>query len=88
MEQFFTVCGDFINYIIAMGASVMIPIIISILSICIGVKPGKAIRSGLFVGVGLVGMGLIITLINDSMGPATKSMGEGIGIALSVVDVG
>ena len=36
-----------INYIIDMGASVMLPIIIAILSVCIGIKPGKAIRSGL-----------------------------------------
>lgn len=88
MEQFLEACGFGINYIIGMGASVMIPIIIAILSICIGVKPGRAIRSGLFIGVGLVGMGLIITMINTSMGPATKAMGEELGVSLSVVDVG
>ena len=36
-----------INYIIDMGASVMLPIIIAILSIILGVKVGKAIRAGL-----------------------------------------
>lgn len=88
MEQFLEACGAGINYIIAMGASVMIPIIIAILSMCIGVRPGRAIRSGLYVGVGLVGMGLIITMINESMGPATAAMGESLGVSLSVVDVG
>ena len=88
MEPFLTAVGDGINYIIALGASVMIPIIIAILSICIGVRPGRAVRSGLFVGVGLVGMGLIITMINTSMGPATKQMGEALGVSLSVVDIG
>lgn len=88
MDQVLTSIGFGIDYIIALGASVMIPIIIAVLSICIGVRPGKAVRSGLFVGVGLVGMGLIITMINTSMGPATKQMGEALGVSLSVVDIG
>ena len=88
MEQVLSSIGFGIDYIIALGASVMIPIIIAILSICIGVKPGRAVRSGLFVGVGLVGMGLIITMINTSMGPATAQMGEALGVSLSVVDIG
>ena len=29
-----------INYIINMGASVMLPLVIALLSICVGVKPG------------------------------------------------
>ena len=38
--------GDVIQYIIDMGASVMLPIVIAILSIIVGVKAGKAIRCG------------------------------------------
>ena len=49
MEQVLTSIGFGIDYIIALGASVMIPIIIAILSICIGVKPGRAVRSGLLL---------------------------------------
>lgn len=40
------------NYIIQMGASVMMPIIFTIIGLCIGMKFGKALKSGLFVGVG------------------------------------
>ena len=47
--------GDAINYIIGLGASVMLPLVIAILSIIVGVKVGKAIRAGLMVGVGFVG---------------------------------
>ena len=57
-------CALVINYIIDMGASVMIPIVIAILSIIVGVKPGKAIRSGLMIGVGFVGLSLIVDMMN------------------------
>ncbi len=54
----------------------------------IGVKPGKAIRSGLFIGVGFVGMSLIVGMMNDSMGPAAQDMAEKLGVSLSIVEVG
>ena len=77
-----------INYIIDMGASVMLPIIIAILSIIIGIKVGKAIRSGLMIGVGFVGMSLIVDMMNNYMGPAAQSMAERLGVSLSIVEVG
>lgn len=77
-----------INYIIDMGASVMLPIIISILAIAIGVKPGRAIRAGLMIGVGFVGMSLIVNMMNENMGPAAQQMAERLGVNLSIVEVG
>lgn len=77
-----------IQYIIDMGASVMLPIVIAILSIIVGVKPGKAIRSGLILGVGFVGLSLIVGLMNDQLGPAAEAMSERFGLSLSVVDIG
>lgn len=80
--------GDVINYIINMGASVMLPIVIAILSICAGVKIGKAIRSGLMIGVGFVGLGLIVDMMNAQLGPAAQAMSKNFGLTLSVVDIG
>lgn len=77
-----------LQYIVDMGASVMLPIVIAILSMCVGVKPGKAVRSGLMIGVGFVGLGLIVNLMNDQLGPAAEEMSERFGLSLSVVDVG
>ncbi|KYH29281.1 PTS galactitol transporter subunit IIC [Clostridium colicanis] len=77
-----------IQYIVDMGASVMLPIVIAIISICIGVKVGKAIRSGLMIGVGFVGMGLIVDMMNAQLGPAAQAMSEKFGLSLSVVDIG
>lgn len=77
-----------IQYIIDMGASVMLPIVIALISICIGVKIGKSIRSGLMIGVGFVGLGLIVDMMNAQLGPAAAAMSERFGLSLSVVDIG
>lgn len=88
MSAFLGGAAFVITYIINMGSSVMLPIIIAILSICIGIKPGKAIRSGLMIGVGFVGMGLIVDMMNANMGPAAQAMADRLGTSLSIVEVG
>ena len=82
------VISDGINYIIDMGASVMLPIVIAVISICIGIKVGKAIRAGLMIGVGFVGLSLIVDMMNAQLGPAAKAMSENFGLTMSVVDIG
>ena len=82
------VIGDVINYIIDMGASAMLPLVIAVLSIIVGVKVGKAVRAGLMVGVGFVGLDLIVTLMNENLGPAAQQMSENFGLSLNVVDIG
>lgn len=77
-----------IQYVIDMGASVMLPIVIAFISICIGIKIGKAIQSGLMIGVGFVGLSLLINMMNDQLGPAAKAMSERFGLTLNVIDIG
>lgn len=77
-----------INYIIDMGASVMLPIVIAFISICLGIKIGKAIRAGLMIGVGFVGLSLIVDMMNAELGPAAQAMSQRFGLSLSVVDIG
>ena len=45
----FNAAAYVINYVIDMGASIMFPIVIAIISIAIGIKVGKAVRSGLMM---------------------------------------
>lgn len=77
-----------IQYVIDMGASVMLPIVITFISICIGIKIGKAIQSGLMIGVGFVGLSLLINMMNDQLGPAAQAMSERFGLTLNVIDIG
>lgn len=79
---------EIINYIVSLGASVMMPIIITILGVCLGAKLSRAIRSGLTVGVGFIGLNLVIGLLTSTLGPASHTMVERLGLHLTVIDVG
>ncbi|MBQ9641987.1 MAG: PTS sugar transporter subunit IIC [Bacteroidaceae bacterium] len=81
VEQFF-------SYIIALGAAVMMPIIFTILGVCIGIKFSKALKSGLYVGVGFVGLGVITGLLTSSLGPVLNKVVEIYGLELNVFDMG
>ncbi len=76
------------SYIIGLGAAVMMPVIFTILGVCIGIKFSKALKSGLYVGVGFVGLGVITGLLVESMTPALNSMVEIYGLQLKVFDMG
>ncbi len=79
---------DIMRYILDLGPTVMLPIVIIIFSVSLGMKLGDAFKSGLFIGIGFVGIGLVIGLMLDSIGPAAKAMAANFEIGLDVVDVG
>ena len=81
MEQVF-------SYIIGLGAAVMMPILFFILGICIGIKPGKALKSGLTVGVGFVGLSVVTALLTSSLGGPLKQVTEIYGLELGIFDTG
>ncbi len=76
------------SYIIGLGAAVMMPIIFTILGVCIGIKFGKALKSGLLVGVGFVGLSVITALLTDSLGEPLKKVTEIYGLSLGIFDMG
>ena len=55
---------DFFSYINGLGASVMMPIILTIFGVILGAKFGKALRGGLTVGVGFIGLNLAVGLVH------------------------
>ena len=76
------------SYIIGLGAAVMMPIIFTILGVCIGIKLSKALKSGLLVGVGFVGLSVVTALLTSSLGPALSKVVEIYGLQLKVFDMG
>lgn len=80
--------NDIMRYILDLGPTVMLPVVIIIFSLLLGMKLGDSFKSGLHIGIGFVGIGLVIGLMLDSIGPAAKAMAENFDINLSVVDVG
>ena len=75
-------------YIIGLGAAVMMPVIFSVLGMCIGIKPAKAVKSGLLVGVGFVGLGVVTALLTTNLGPALKGMTQLYQLNLPFFDLG
>ncbi|OQM46711.1 PTS galactitol transporter subunit IIC [Anoxybacillus sp. UARK-01] len=79
---------DFIQKIVDLGPTVVLPVIIFLFGLVLKMKPGRAFRAGLTVGIGFIGVNLIIGLLVDNLGPAAKDMVERLGIDLSIIDVG
>ena len=81
MEQVF-------SYIISLGASVMMPILFTIIGLCIGMKFGKSLKSGLYVGVGFVGLGIVTALLTTNFGDPLSEISKLYNLQLGVFDMG
>lgn len=76
------------SYIIGLGAAVMMPVIFTILGVCIGIKAGDALKSGLKVGVGFVGLSIVTALLTSALGPALNTVVDIYDLQLHVFDMG
>ena len=76
------------SYIIGLGAAVMMPVIFTVLGLCIGIKFGNALKAGLKVGVGFVGLSIVTALLTSVLGPALNSVVEIYDLQLKVFDMG
>lgn len=63
----------FFQGLIDLGASVFLPIIVTLIGIILGMKPLKAFSAGLTLGVALVGMNHVMALMTDSVGAAAQA---------------
>ena len=79
---------DVFAYVIGLGAAVMMPVIFTLLGVCIGIRFSKALKSGLLVGVGFVGLGVVTALLTSNLGPALKGMTELYHLNLPYFDLG
>lgn len=77
-----------IQYIVNLGPSVMLPLIIVIIGLALRQGVGKSVQAGLTIGVGFVGIGLVVGLLTESLGPAAQAMAENFNLGLTVVDLG
>ncbi len=79
---------DVFSYIISLGASVMMPIIFTVIGLCIGMKFGQALKSGLYVGVGFVGLGVVTALLTTNFNDPLKAICDLYHLQLNVFDMG
>lgn len=71
-----------------LGVSFMLPVVVILLSLILKISFGKALKSGLLIGAGFVGINLIVEMMNTGLGEAAAEMSERFGLGLSVVDIG
>jgi len=77
-----------VQYVLGLGPTVMLPIVIFILAICFRVKVTKALRSAITIGIGFVGIYAIFGILTNNLGPATQALVKNSGINLPVMDLG
>lgn len=77
-----------VQYVLGFGPMVLLPLVLFFLALFFKVKPAKALRSSLIVGIGFVGIYAIFDILTSNVGPAAQAMVERTGISLPVVDLG
>ncbi len=77
--------GDFLNTV---GPLIVLPIVITVLGIIMGLRPGRAFRSGLVVAIAFVGIFLTVGLLGDTVSTIGQAFAERTGTGLDIIDIG
>lgn len=77
-----------IKWLLDAGPTVFLPLLLFIFGLALRIKPGKAFKSALMVGIGFTGLNLVIKLLTDNLGPAAQAMVKNFGLSLNSIDVG
>lgn len=79
---------DFLNYLSGLGNVLMMPLVLTVLSIILGMNVIDAIRNSVKVGLGFMGFSMINTIVISIVGPAISMMVEHNQMDLNVLDLG
>lgn len=76
------------KYVLDLGPSVMLAIILFVMGLCFRVKFSEALRSGLLVGAAFFGINMVIGAMISTLSPVTEAFIKTTGIQLTVMDIG
>jgi galactitol PTS system EIIC component len=79
---------EVLNWLLGLGPTVMLPIIIFLFGMMMGAGFSKSFRSGILIGVGFTGINLVINLLTSELGPTAQQMTSNLGLELTIIDVG
>lgn len=79
---------SFFKYIIDLGVSVMMPIIITLLGVIFGKKITDSFKAGLTVGIGFIGINVMAGVMMDAITPVTEALVEKYNFSLTATDIG
>ncbi|MCW3156508.1 PTS galactitol transporter subunit IIC [Micropruina sonneratiae] len=88
MDGFNNALSALSGYLSDLGASITLPFLIIIFGMILGQKFTQALRAGLLIGVGFIGLNLVIGLMGTQVGPAAEGIAHALGVNLTTIDVG
>ena len=77
-----------VNWFLGLGSTVFVPIIMFILGVVFGCGFSKSLRSGLYMGIGLTALNMVIDLSVTAMTPVTDALSKNLNTDFSVIDIG
>ncbi|HEX8495777.1 MAG TPA: PTS transporter subunit IIC, partial [Actinomycetales bacterium] len=75
-------------YLNDLGAAVVLPVLITVFALVLGERLPRALRSGILIGVGFIGINLVIGLLFGQVSPVAEALANRFSVDLNVVDVG
>lgn len=78
----------FSQMINALGPVVVLPLVVAALGLLFGQKPAAAVRSGLLLAIGFMGIFLMVDLMAAEVSGIGQSFAERTGTGLDIIDVG
>lgn len=77
-----------VSWLVNLGASVFVPLIMIIAGLIVRMKPLDAIKSGITLGIAFTGMSLLIDFMSTTISPVAQAITANTGISLPIVDGG
>lgn len=81
------IINDVVQFVMNLGGSVFLPIMITILGLIFGIKFFESLKNGLRIGIGFIGINTILTLLIDGLSPVVNSYAS-TGAGFTISDIG
>lgn len=83
------VLSSVVNWIVGLGAAVFLPIVMFIIGMIFGMKPGKAFKAGVMLGIAFTAISALNSaLLSGTIAPVAQTAMENSGTGLEFLDVG
>lgn len=76
------------QYIAGLGSNVVVPIMFILVALVFGVSLSKAVKIGLTIGIGFIGLNLVIGLFWQFLSPVAELLLSKFGLEMNFVDAG
>lgn len=77
-----------IKWLLNAGPTVFLPMLLFVFALILRLRPSRAFKAALTVGIGFTGLNLVIGLLTSNLGPAAQAMVKNFGLSLNTIDVG